>query len=171
MARGDAGPRMEMWLAREDPVSLLGAWGPNKTGWDVLSQIFPWVAARLAAAEVADFRFDVEGCRGKRGSRLTASATNASPRCAIRCELSLLAAGLAPPRRSRWPAGARSARPAPHPLDVATRVGLPHLYDTVGSGTWCDPGGTPIDGTLPDAPSLVVSLVTRPQQRPPKAGA
>lgn len=59
MIRGDASPRMDLW-SRRDPVSLLGAWGPNKTGWDELSRIFDWVAKRLAETTNKDFRFDVE---------------------------------------------------------------------------------------------------------------
>jgi ketosteroid isomerase-like protein len=59
MACGDPEPRFGMWSRRE-PVSLLGAWGPNKTGWNELSAIFRWVASRLSKASVSDFRFDVE---------------------------------------------------------------------------------------------------------------
>jgi ketosteroid isomerase-like protein len=56
---GDAEPRMKLW-SRQEPVSLLGAWGPNKTGWDELSRIFRWVAARLSRATYSDYRWDVE---------------------------------------------------------------------------------------------------------------
>jgi hypothetical protein len=35
----DPEPRMRLW-SRRDPVGLLGAWGPNKSGWDELSAIF-----------------------------------------------------------------------------------------------------------------------------------
>jgi ketosteroid isomerase-like protein len=59
MVLGDPAPRMAMW-SRRDPVSLLGAWGPNKTGWAELSRIFRWVASRLATATNTDYRFDVE---------------------------------------------------------------------------------------------------------------
>lgn len=59
LVHGDPEPRFAMW-SRRDPVSLLGAWGPNKTGWAELSRIFRWVADRLSKANVSDFRFDVE---------------------------------------------------------------------------------------------------------------
>jgi ketosteroid isomerase-like protein len=56
---GDAEPRMRLW-SRRDPVSLLGAWGPNKSGWDELSAIFRWVASRLSHATYRNFRWDIE---------------------------------------------------------------------------------------------------------------
>ncbi len=59
MIQGDPEPRLAMW-SRRDPVSLLGAWGPNRTGWVELEPIFRWVADRLASATYKDFRFDVE---------------------------------------------------------------------------------------------------------------
>ena len=36
MVAGDPGPFMSMW-SRRNPVSVFGAWGPCKTGWDDLS--------------------------------------------------------------------------------------------------------------------------------------
>ena len=57
VTRADAGPRMELW-SRRDPVTLFGAIGMSEAGWDKLSQIFPWVAARFS--NVSDFRFEVE---------------------------------------------------------------------------------------------------------------
>jgi ketosteroid isomerase-like protein len=59
LVHGDVEPRLAMW-SRRDPVSLLGAWGPNKTGWDELSRIFLWVADRMTKSKITDFRFDVE---------------------------------------------------------------------------------------------------------------
>jgi ketosteroid isomerase-like protein len=59
LVRGDVEPRLAMW-SRRDPVSVLGALGPNKTGWDDVSRIFHWVAERFSKQEVSDFRFDVE---------------------------------------------------------------------------------------------------------------
>jgi ketosteroid isomerase-like protein len=56
---GDPEPRMQLW-SRQDPVSLLGAWGPNKSGWEELSRMFGWVASRLSQATYSDFRWDVE---------------------------------------------------------------------------------------------------------------
>ena len=57
VAEGDAGPRMKLW-SRRDPVTLFGAIGMSESGWDTLSKIFPWVAARFS--DVSDFRFEVE---------------------------------------------------------------------------------------------------------------
>jgi ketosteroid isomerase-like protein len=59
LVQGDVQPRLALW-SRRDPVSLLGAWGPNKTGWDELQRIFTWVAERLGSGTYTDFRYDVE---------------------------------------------------------------------------------------------------------------
>src|SRR6188472_327867 len=59
LIQGDVEPRLALW-SRRDPVSLLGAWGPNKTGWDELHRIFQWVAERLGSVTYSDFRFDVD---------------------------------------------------------------------------------------------------------------
>ena len=59
LIQGDVAPRLALW-SRRDPVSLLGAWGPNKTGWPELERTFHWVAGRLGSAERRDFRFDVD---------------------------------------------------------------------------------------------------------------
>ena len=57
--RGELEPRLALW-SRRDPVSLLGAWGPCKTGWEEISRIFRWVASRFSQSPVSDFRYDVE---------------------------------------------------------------------------------------------------------------
>jgi ketosteroid isomerase-like protein len=59
MLRGDPDRRLALW-SRQDPVSLLGAWGPNKTGWEELHRTFLWVAERLGSTTYANFRFEVE---------------------------------------------------------------------------------------------------------------
>ena len=59
MVHGDVKPRLALW-SRRDPVSLLGGWGPNKTGWPELERIFGWVAERLSSVMYSDFRYDVE---------------------------------------------------------------------------------------------------------------
>ena len=59
LVQGDVEPRLALWSKR-DPVSLLGAWGPNKTGWNELEQTFRWVAQRLGATRFEDFHFDIE---------------------------------------------------------------------------------------------------------------
>ena len=57
---GDVEPRLKLW-SRRDPVSLFGAWGPCKTGWDELNRIFRWVASEFSdpADSRTDFRYDV----------------------------------------------------------------------------------------------------------------
>ena len=57
--QGDVEPRLALW-SRRDPVSLLGAWGPNKTGWPELEQTFRWVAERLGGTPYSDFHYDVD---------------------------------------------------------------------------------------------------------------
>jgi ketosteroid isomerase-like protein len=59
MVHGDPEPRMKLW-SRQDPVSLLGAWGPNRDEWHELSRIFRWVASRLSHETYSDFRWDIE---------------------------------------------------------------------------------------------------------------
>ena len=54
--QGDARPRMEMWSKR-DPVTLFGAAGMYKSGWDELSETFEWVASRFS--DVSDYTFEV----------------------------------------------------------------------------------------------------------------
>jgi ketosteroid isomerase-like protein len=59
LVQGDVAPRLALW-SRRDPVSLLGAWGPNKAGWPELERIFGWVAGRLGSAEYRGFQYDVD---------------------------------------------------------------------------------------------------------------
>ena len=59
MVRGEVEPRLALW-SRRDPVSLLGARGPNKTGWEELHCTFAWVAERLGGTPYDTFRFDVD---------------------------------------------------------------------------------------------------------------
>jgi ketosteroid isomerase-like protein len=54
--QGNPGPRMELW-SRRDPVTLFGAAGTYKSGWDELSRIFPWVSSRFS--QVTDYSFEV----------------------------------------------------------------------------------------------------------------
>ncbi|GHE45352.1 nuclear transport factor 2 family protein [Streptomyces vinaceus] len=47
MYAGDPEPFMAMWSRSED-VSLFGAFGPCKTGWPALSEVFRWVGGRFS---------------------------------------------------------------------------------------------------------------------------
>jgi ketosteroid isomerase-like protein len=53
---GDVEPRLKLWSQR-DPVTLFGAWGPNKSGWDDLSTTFRWASSRFS--DLTDYRFEV----------------------------------------------------------------------------------------------------------------
>ncbi|MGO4690929.1 YybH family protein [Glaciibacter sp. 2TAF33] len=56
---GDAAPRLAIY-SRRDPVSLLGAWGPNRFGWEDVSRTFLWVAERLGTGTYRNYRYDIE---------------------------------------------------------------------------------------------------------------
>ena len=60
---GDSGPYMALWSQR-DPVSLFGAWGPCKTGWDELSRIFQWVGTRFSQGRNTTFDIEVAEVSG-----------------------------------------------------------------------------------------------------------
>jgi ketosteroid isomerase-like protein len=77
--RGDIEPRLGLW-SRQDPVTLLGAWGPCKSGWDEVSRIFRWVASRFSKSKVTDFRYDIEaaGVSGDMGYTVGFERFNAS---------------------------------------------------------------------------------------------
>ncbi len=51
IGRGDPEPYMRLWSRAED-VTLFGAWGPCKQGWDQLSQTFRWVGSRFRGGEL-----------------------------------------------------------------------------------------------------------------------
>lgn len=53
---GDVAPRKELW-SRNDPVTLLGAFGVAASGWDEVGETFDWVASRFSKCD--EFRFDV----------------------------------------------------------------------------------------------------------------
>jgi ketosteroid isomerase-like protein len=59
IVQGDVEPRLELW-SRHDPVTLFGALGPNKTGWEEVSRIFRWVADRFTRSRITNFRWDVD---------------------------------------------------------------------------------------------------------------
>ena len=54
---GDPEPRMKLWT-RNDPVTVYGAAGVNRSGWDEVSDVFRWIAGRFS--NVSEFSYDVE---------------------------------------------------------------------------------------------------------------
>ena len=60
---GDAAPRMAMWSAN-DPVTLFGAFGMAKSGWDEVSETFRWVASRFSELGDYDFELVAAGASG-----------------------------------------------------------------------------------------------------------
>jgi ketosteroid isomerase-like protein len=60
---GDVAPRMDLWSTR-DPVTVLGAWGVNKSGWDEVSETFRWVASRFSNCAAYDVELIAADVRG-----------------------------------------------------------------------------------------------------------
>ena len=60
---GDLAPRLEIWSTR-DPVTLFGAWGPCKSGWEDVSRTFRWVASRFSFNEAYEFELVAAGISG-----------------------------------------------------------------------------------------------------------
>jgi ketosteroid isomerase-like protein len=60
---GDLAPRLEAWSHR-DPVTLFGAWGPCKSGWQEVSRIFGWVASRFSNFSSYEFELVAAGVSG-----------------------------------------------------------------------------------------------------------
>jgi ketosteroid isomerase-like protein len=61
--QGDVAPRMAMW-SRQDPVTLFGALGPCKSGWDEVSRIFRWVASLFSDSTGYAFELVAAGASG-----------------------------------------------------------------------------------------------------------
>jgi ketosteroid isomerase-like protein len=53
---GNADPRRQLW-SREDPVTVLGAFGVAASGWEEVDKTFEWVASQFTGAE--SFRLEV----------------------------------------------------------------------------------------------------------------
>ncbi len=60
---GDVMPRMAMW-STSNPVTLFGAAGPNKSGWDEVSRTFRWVASRFSNCTAYRFELVAAGASG-----------------------------------------------------------------------------------------------------------
>jgi ketosteroid isomerase-like protein len=81
--RGDVEPRLAMW-SHHDPVTLFGAWGPNKSGWDEVSRTFRWVASRFSEGGDYSFELIAAGVSGDLAytvgyERMTVSVDGGSP--------------------------------------------------------------------------------------------
>lgn len=61
--RGDVAPRVAMW-STQDPVTLFGAWGPCKSGWDEVSRTFHWVASRFSDLSSYELQLVAAGASG-----------------------------------------------------------------------------------------------------------
>jgi hypothetical protein len=70
---GDPALLIEIW-STQDPVTLFGAWGPVKSGWEEVSRVTRRFASRLSL--VSDHRFELVAA-GVSGTWPTRSATNA----------------------------------------------------------------------------------------------
>ena len=60
---GDPEPRLAMW-SNNDPVTLLGAFGMAKRGWEEVSRTFRWVASRFSNLTEYDFELIAAGVSG-----------------------------------------------------------------------------------------------------------
>lgn len=84
---GDVEPRMALW-SRENPVTLFGAAGPNKSGWDEVSQTFRWVASLFSRCDNYSFELVAAGVSGDLAytvgyERSTVSTNDGPPRSNI----------------------------------------------------------------------------------------
>ena len=61
--RGDVEPRLALW-SRHDPVTLFGAAGPNKSGWDDVHRTFRWVASRFSGGTDYELELVAAGVSG-----------------------------------------------------------------------------------------------------------
>jgi ketosteroid isomerase-like protein len=62
-ANGEVEPRLTMWT-RRDPVSVVGAAGPVRTGWAEVEKSFRWIAARFSDCTHYDVQIVTADVRG-----------------------------------------------------------------------------------------------------------
>jgi ketosteroid isomerase-like protein len=60
---GDVEPRLAMW-SRQDPVTVFGAAGPNRSGWDDVSRTFRWIASTFSSCTDYTFELVAAGVSG-----------------------------------------------------------------------------------------------------------
>lgn len=63
LCSGDAEPRLRLW-SKNDPITLLGAFGVQKSGWDELVATFRWVASRFSNCQAYEFDLFAAGASG-----------------------------------------------------------------------------------------------------------
>jgi ketosteroid isomerase-like protein len=82
----DVDPWLDMW-SQEDPVTLFGASGPSKSGWDEVSRTFHWVASHFTNGGeynfellAADISGDLAYTVGYERERLSVNGGPSEPR-------------------------------------------------------------------------------------------
>jgi ketosteroid isomerase-like protein len=60
---GDAEPRKALW-SREDPVTVLGAFGVAASGWDECEEVFDWLATVFTGSESFELEIIAAGVSG-----------------------------------------------------------------------------------------------------------
>jgi ketosteroid isomerase-like protein len=60
---GDAEPRKQLW-SREDPVTVLGAFGVAASGWGEVNKTFDWVASQFSSCESFQLEVIAAGVSG-----------------------------------------------------------------------------------------------------------
>ena len=60
---GDPGPELAMW-STQNPVTLYGAAGINKSGWDEVNRTFHWLASRFSNCTMQSFELVAAGISG-----------------------------------------------------------------------------------------------------------
>lgn len=76
MHNGDAGPRLALW-STNDPVTLFGAW-QSRTGWQDVSETFPWLATQFADCSSYDIELIAAGASGDLAYTVAYEHTTAS---------------------------------------------------------------------------------------------
>ena len=74
LVNGDPEPRLAM-TSTQEPVTVFGAKVPLRSGWDEVSEVLRWLAARWSNR--TDYRFDPVAA-GVSGDLATSSASNTS---------------------------------------------------------------------------------------------
>jgi hypothetical protein len=123
---GDPEPRLAMW-SDQDPVTLFGAWGPCKIGWEEVSPVFRWLASRFS--RVTDYALD-----------LVAAGQSGDLAYTVGFERSRSLSTAAPPRRTCCASPTCSAgRTANGRSFIATATSRPRIRARPASTIWTHP--------------------------------